>query len=532
MRSMQRWTWVAGLGVLAAAACLAAPAQYKQVHRDMVTRLAGGQADRAIAEAQAYLEKNPDDLESPFILAVAYTQKGDLATAMTFVKKAVEGGLPIDRFVAGPRDLLAPLVESDAFKAFTKGFVSPLVHGPMVGSVTDSSARFWVRTAGEADVRIVCVAARGQAGAPSEAKVGTGRTRKADDYTAVVEVTGLAPFTTYHYDVSVDGRAMTSEPFAFRTFPKAGSPAKFNVVFGGGAGYTPQHEHMWNTVGTVHPLALLMLGDNVYIDTPKVPATQQYCYYRRQSRLEWRNLVAATGVFAIYDDHDFFDNDCIPGPDIDKPPYKRDVWRLFTQNWANPSYGGGPEQPGCWYTFSIGNVDIFMMDCRFYRTLDSKPPTMLGPVEKRWLKAALAKSKGTFRVLASSVPWAYGAKPGSKDPWQGYKEEREELFSFLAKEKIGGVVLISADRHRSDLWKIERPDGYALYEFSSSRLTNIHTHPVMKESLYGYNKTCSFGLLEFDTTAADPTVTYKIVSIDGEVMHTFTLKRSQLADGS
>ncbi|MBL7139960.1 MAG: alkaline phosphatase family protein, partial [Planctomycetes bacterium] len=296
-------------------------------------------------------------------------------------------------------------------------------------------------------------------------------------------------------------------------------------------GYTPQYEHMWNTIGKVEPLALLMLGDNVYIDTPKVPATQQYCYYRRQSRPEWRSLVATTGVFAIYDDHDFFANDCIPGPDIDDPPYKRDVWKVFTQNWANPSYGGGPKQPGCWYTFSIGNVDIFMMDCRFYRTLDSNPPTMLGPVQKRWLKEALARSKGTFRVLASSVPWAYGSKPGSKDPWQGYKEEREELFSFLAKEKIGGVVLISADRHRSDLWKIERPDGYALYEFSSSRLTNIHTHGIMQGSIYGYNKTCSFGLLEFDTTAADPTVTYKIVTIDGEVVHTFTLKRSQLAGG-
>jgi alkaline phosphatase D len=286
---------------------------------------------------------------------------------------------------------------------------------------------------------------------------------------------------------------------------------------------------MWNTIAARRPLALLMLGDNVYIDTPKVRATQRYCYYRRQSRPEWARLVAQTAVFSIYDDHDFGTNDCVPGPAIEDPPWKREVWEVYTQNWVNPSYGGGAEQPGCWYTFSIADVDFFMLDCRYYRTRKSDPPTMLGPVQKAWLKRELAKSNGTFKVLASSVPWAYGSKPGSNDPWQGYKEERKELFDCLADEKADGVVLISADRHRSDYWKIERPGAYDLYEFESSRLTNIHRHGVMKGSIYGYNKTCSFGELEFDTTAADPTVTYRIITIDGTVDHTFEVKRSRLS---
>jgi alkaline phosphatase D len=90
------------------------------------------------------------------------------------------------------------------------------------------------------------------------------------------------------------------------------------------------------------------------------------------------------------------------------------------------------------------------------------------------------------------------------------------------------VILISADRHRSDIWKIDRPNGYPLYEFESSKLTNIHTHKVMPGSLFGYNKKCSFGLLQFDTTIPDPQVTYKIINIDNEVIYTFSLKRSQL----
>ncbi len=513
--------------VLLAAACVAgAAAQYKRNHQNQIKNLVDGKADAAIAFCDGFLEKHPDDLESHFILALAYTQKKDLAKAMGHVEKAVAGGLDLGRFIAGPRDLVAPLTGSDAFKAFAKRHPTPLLHGPMVGHVTDSAARVWVRTAEEAEVEVAVqpVYTR-EVVLPVVAK---GRTSADADYTAVLEVTHLAPATAYRYTVSVDGKPVPTEGSGFRTFPKAGSPARFDLIFGGGAGFTPKYEHMWNTLADRKPLAMLWLGDNVYIDAPKMPRMQRYCYYRRQSRPEFRRFVAATANYSIYDDHDFGTNDCIPGPDIEDPPWKRQVWRIFRANWANPSYGGGPGQPGCWYTFSIGDVDIFMLDCRYYRTLKSKPPTMLGPVGKAWLKAALKQSKGTFKILASSVPWAYGAKPGSKDPWQGYKEERAEIFSFLAANRIGGVILISADRHRSDLWKIERPDGYALYEFESSRLTNIHTHGIMKGCIYGYNKTCCFGLLGFDTTKQDPEVTYRIGTIDNKIVHTFTLKRSRL----
>jgi len=528
MRSTRRWAWLAcGMILLGAGSCAAAT--YKQVHRNMITALASGRADKAAAKAEQFLEKHPGDAESHFVLACAHTALGRLDEAMAHVKAAAEAGLPVGRFLAGPRGMLGPLVESEAFKALARDKASPLVHGPMVGTVTDSSARFWLRTAEEAEVEVaVQPDPMREYVKPIRVK---GRTRAEDDYTAVLEVTGLASNRLYGYTVHVAGRKVPTPASAFRTFPKAGSAARFKVAFGGGAGYTPKHEHMWNTIAKRSPLALLMLGDNVYIDTPTVPATQRYCYYRRQSRPAWRRLVGATAVFSIYDDHDFGTNDCVPGPDIEDPPWKRRVWQVFTQNWANPSYGGGPEQPGCWYAFSIGDVDFFMLDCRYYRTRKGDPPTMLGPVQKAWLKRALAASTGTFKVLASSVPWAYGAKPGSPDPWQGYKEERKELFDCLAEHKTDGVLLLSADRHRSDYWKIERPGAYDLYEFESSRLTNIHHHGVMKGSIYGYNKTCSFGLLEFDTTSADPTVTYRIVTIDGKAVHTFRLKRSQLSHG-
>jgi alkaline phosphatase D len=167
-----------------------------------------------------------------------------------------------------------------------------------------------------------------------------------------------------------------------------------------------------------------------------------------------------------------------------------------------------------------------MLDGRYYRHRPGQ--TMLGPVQKKWLKSTVKASKATFKVLCSPVPWDYRTKGKSKDTWNGFQEERTELFDFLAENEIGGVLLMSADRHRSDAWKIERPNGYALYEFNSSRLTNNHVHSTMAAAIFSYNKKQSFGLVEFDTTLADPTVSYTVVNIEGDKIHNLSLKRSGL----
>ncbi|MEO0416071.1 MAG: alkaline phosphatase D family protein, partial [Verrucomicrobiota bacterium] len=230
----------------------------------------------------------------------------------------------------------------------------------------------------------------------------------------------------------------------------------------------------------------------------------------------------------IYDDHDLGDNDCIPGPEIDKPAWKRPIWEQFRNNWVNPSYGGGDAQPGCWYTFKLGEVRFFMLDGRYYR--DPKGKTMLGPVQKAWLKKALKKSDAVFNVLVSPVPFTSRIKPGSLDPWDGFPEEREEIFSFIEEQKVEGVFLVCADRHRTDLRTTDRPNGYTLYEFESSRLTNKHVHPVVETGglVWGYNKKCSFGVIDFDTKADDPTATFRCIDIDGKEQHSYVLKRSAL----
>lgn len=484
-------------------------------HRNATQAIAVNQLKKAEKELA---KADNNDPETHFVKMMLALKENNMASALTSARSAVNAGLPFSRLLVGPRHLLKTLHDMQAFQEWAASYRDlTLLHGPMLGELTDHSASFWLRTTNQSQVAI-------QIGKRISSQVATGPDT---DFTAIVKIDGLSAATNYTYQVLIDERVVQVENAQFTTYPKMGGRGQFAVAFGGGAGYVPQWESMWDTISGFQPAALLMLGDNVYIDQPRQRLCQQYCYYRRQTRPEWRRLVAATSTYAIYDDHDFGTNDCAPGPDIESPPWKRNVWNTFRQNWINPSYGGGESQPGCWFDFHVGDVHFILLDGRYYRDLPGG--SMLGPVQKTWLLETLKKSHSTFKVVASPVPWSEGTKPG-KDTWDGFPAEREAIFSFIEAHRINGVFLISADRHRTDLRITKRPNGYNLFELESSRLTNRHTHQVIKTPglVWGYSDTCSFALMQFDTTTEDPQVTLQCVNIEGEVIHRHTLRASQL----
>ncbi len=502
------------LVVLSIATAAHAQHDYK-VSRNLIRK---GEYEQALKILTQRITKYPDDSEWVYQQAIARALVHTPLQAQEALTRAHEMGVPTGRVAADARDLLAPIQKTPALRKIFQTQRNRPVQGPMLGDLTHESVRIWIRTAQPAEVGVRIA---GVENTPSA------KTTAQSDLTAVVQVRGLTPDQDYKYQILIDGKPVKlPQSTHFRTRPAPGDPVKFSFAFGGGAGYVTKHEHMWDTIGAETPDALFLLGDNMYSDDPESLRMQRFCYYRRQSPPQFRKLVARTPVYSIWDDHDFGTNDCSGGPDIDKPAWKIPVWNVFQQNWANPGYGGGPQQPGCWYDFTVGDIHFIMLDGRYYR--HRKDNTMLGPVQKAWLKQTLLKNKATFTIIASPVPWEYRTKGDSKDTWNGFKDERAEIFDFLAEQKIEGVLLISADRHRSDAWKIDRPNGYPLYEFNSSRLTNNHVHGEMKAALFSYNKKQSFGLVEFDTTADDPSVKYTVINIDGQRMHSLELKRSEL----
>jgi len=488
------------------------PDFYKEIMPGLVDQLVADRKTKRAGSLEYWRSLSPNEPELRYGLALAHSAAGDKKEALDHAQQALAAGLPLGRFLAGPRDLLAKLYKASGFKKIVKQEGVLLVHGPAVGAVTDQSARFWVRTVDEAEVTVTVRPADAAEG-EVQAK---GNSTELNDWTAVVEVTGLAADTLYRYSVSVDGNPVEIDPTpTFRTFPAAGEGGVFSVGFGSKSGYAPVQEGVWDAMRERRPSAVLLLGDSLFVRGPATtPTTQRYACYRRQSSSPFRRLAASIPVYAIWDDNDLGAGGA-------------GALEVFRQNHANPSFGGG-ENAGMWYAFSIGDVTFFMLDCCSQRSRAAEAsPTMLGAAQKQWLFDALKESEATCKILASSVPWApSSAWWEAGRTWDDFAEEREEVFSFIESNEVEGVVLLSGGGvNATDVRRIPRSNGYDLFDLHSSRLTNVTQVMTPGGAILNYDEECSFGVLEFDTSRAAPRLTYRMIDASGQEVrnHDFVL---------
>jgi len=64
--------------------------------------------------------------------------------------------------------------------------------------------------------------------------------------------------------------------------------------------------------------------------------------------------------------------------------------------WPNP-YQGSSKGAGNYYSYSWGDVDFFVMDCRWYR--NRAEGTLFGNAQLEWLFEKLIDSSATFKVI-------------------------------------------------------------------------------------------------------------------------------------
>ena len=508
---------------------------YKRRGQRQLLAILDGKPELAVEYCERRLQQDPADPEIYYMLTLAYASIADerktgkrkwLVKAEESMQKALDLGMPFGRFIAGPRELMEPVSERRIFRRLFAE-ASPIVHGPMLGNATADGISCWVRTAEESAVQL----AAWKSADPSDTIFSSiAHTVAETDYSGVMELDGLEPETNYHYNILADGRTVfkESEIPSFKSWRPEDEPGLFRLAFGGCAGYTPDAEKIWNVILAESPDAFFILGDNTYVDLPGMPGPfHDYTYYRRYSRPEFRSLVSHVPVYSIWDDHDAAIDDIWMGPYVDKPDWKLPMVRHYKQLWVNPGYGT-EEWPGCWYSFKQADIEFFMLDGRTYRTCPFGPdPTMLGPVQKKWLLENLANSTATIKVLVSPVAWTDKAKPGSHDTWAGFLDERDEIFNLIIENDINGVMLMSADRHRSEVWQVEWDGPYPMYEFLSSRLTNIHFHEIEPGAIFSYNELQSFGILDFNPMAEIPTASLQFVNLHGETVfeRTFQIGR-------
>jgi hypothetical protein len=236
-------------------------------------------------------------------------------------------------------------------------------------------------------------------------------------------------------------------------------------------------------------------------------------------------LAASTPVYGIWDENDWGTGSGAGARDAGTLAGSLEVYR---QNHGNPSWTRGGEASGMWFASSLGDATFFVLDCVSQRVRPaSAPASMLGSAQKQWLLDGLKASKATFKLMASSVPWATSAAWwDAEQTWDDFAAEREEIFTFIERNKVEGVVLLSGGAvSATDVRRIPRSNGYDLYDLHSSRLTDVTDALTPGGAILTYDEGCSFGVLEFDTAQATPRLTFRMIDASGQELrnHDFAL---------
>lgn len=387
---------------------------------------------------------------------------------------------------------------------------APFLHaGPLVGHVTETTARLWAKASNEATLAFKI----GESPDLSDGRLAPGPPLKSDaSFTGQVKVSGLKPATRYYYAPFLNGAAALSRPYpSFVTATVSDRPERLRVAFGscvGARGYLAAAAFGEMAARRNFDL-LLMLGDNHYGDTTDPDRLRDH-YFMHRKVGGFEQIIRETPTYAIWDDHDYG-----PNNSDGAATGKEDSLRVFQQWWANPGYGE-PDNPGCYFRFSRNGVDFFMLDVRYYRTPNRAPDdgtkTMLGPQQLAWLKNGLAESKARFKIVASGSEWQTKTQP---DCWSSFARERQEIFDHIAANKVEGVILLSGDRHFTAGYQVQ---GRHL-EFTSGPLGSGNATLLENpERFTGADEGKLWAVLDLEAGADPPRLAYEIWQAGGGLL--------------
>lgn len=196
---------------------------------------------------------------------------------------------------------------------------------------------------------------------------------------------------------------------------------------------------------------------------------------QQRGESHFANFISKIPIYSAWDDHDYGTDDA-----DHSQAGKNNSLAAWGHLWPNP-YHGSSKGTGTYYSYSWGDVDYFVMDCRWYR--NSNNSTLFGEPQMLWLKEKLLESNATFKIIVSA----------SDVMERGLTGDLKQLGKLVAKHSISGVIFHSGDIHRNQ-FKSQRVSSwpYPVVQVTSSGIARVKTRP--------------FAIITIDTSLEDPEI--------------------------
>jgi len=405
----------------------------------------------------------------------------------------------------------------------------PLMGGPLLGDLRADGVTVWLRPATSAPLAVTVGSRSFTVESPRPGKV------------VRLQVEGLSSDKRYEYAVTVGGEAVARG--SFQTAPADEARGRFRVAFGSCCHKIGVHNpNLYREIRKREPHAMLFLGDIAADDRNNEINMHRADYQLRDVSQPFSSFVAHVPAYASWDDHDYFDNDLSGIPRKFTADDRDNVRQVWHENWNNPP--ADEQREGIYFNTRIGPVEVIMLDTRSCREGERRRQygSYLGKTQLDWLQATLKASTAPFKIISSGTMWSdYVSR--AKDSWGSWDTEaREEVFDLIEQEQIGGVLLVSGDRHGARGFRIPRPSGFSFYEFEPATLGGVSGPAGLvkncPEQLFGYGGRDSngenfvaFGEFTFDTSGDEPTVTFRLITQHGEIREELALPLAELTPG-
>lgn len=320
--------------------------------------------------------------------------------------------------------------------------------GCAVGDVTSNEATVWIKVVGSQAVAVQYGPKRSP---DSMFKTSFVSPAANSDFTVKINLTGLTPKTPYLYRAVVEGK-QPGRLCQFVTAPISSDAVPVTFVIGGDLRESFRPFIIMDAMRKAKPDFFILLGDTIYADKGKaaIQLADYWAKYIENRDDATQRFLSETSVFVMWDDHEV-DNDF--SSTHPRMPIGR---KAFMDYWPIRPDQKDPHR--LYRSFRWGQaVELFLLDTRQYR--DQSARTMLGGVQKEWLKTRLGTSRATIKFIVTSVPFS----DPRVDKWGEYSLERDEILDFIGKKEISGVVFLATDVHHAGIAKV--PGSLGLKEF-------------------------------------------------------------------
>ena len=266
------------------------------------------------------------------------------------------------------------------------------------------------------------------------------------------------------------------------------------------------------------PKFFAIIGDMDYVDRN---ADQDYALYSRWFRAwltqpEVSPLVATCPIVGVQDDHDYGLNDCWA-----------DTYKHFAAQAFADVIPGAPYPAATYRRWSIGDVDLWLLDCRRYKDPKASQGgswenglwmSVLRNTQRTWLLNGLSASQARVKIVLSPVSFSCNWSEG----------EQRLVRNWVNDHVHGTVVFCTGDRHATAF--VHDLTAPRIWELLACPINNPVKHPVpsVKGLLWSENAggraiSNAIGLVEVDTAAATPHVKLRAITDSGATLHAITI---------